>query len=120
MDEGPGVREGADRAGHWKEVRAIRLDQTVTWLEQAPATRLWFLEYLGKAPPGVELLDTWFRRWCGQTNPAFTAELLLAGRDDSAKAIAATVTQTPNPKPLLIRHFSNSIFSKSLFKSLID
>ncbi len=80
--------------GHWKEVRAIRLDQTVTWLEQAPATRLWFLEHLGKAPPGVELLGTWFSRWCGQTNPALTAELLLAGRDDSAKVIAATVTGT--------------------------
>lgn len=69
-----------DRAsdGRWREVRAYDVDVLTTWLEQAPATRLWFLELRGRSPTGVTPASTWWARWSGETEPALAADVVLA------------------------------------------
>lgn len=71
----------------WKGVRAYGLDDIHTWLETAPITWAWFSEELGLNPYGMRTAETWWAAWSQQTNPVMTPAVLLAGRDDSKKAI---------------------------------
>ncbi|GIU85995.1 MAG: hypothetical protein KatS3mg009_0510 [Acidimicrobiia bacterium] len=71
----------------WKEVRAYGLDDIHAWLEAAPITWAWFSEALGLNPYGMRTAETWWEAWSQQTNPVMTPAVLLAGRDDSKKAI---------------------------------
>jgi hypothetical protein len=46
--------EDANGLGNWKEVRAYDADDMEQWLEQAPATAVWFAHLLGSRPGGVD------------------------------------------------------------------
>lgn len=71
----------------WRDVRAYGLDDIHTWLETAPITWAWFSEELGLNPYGMRTAETWWATWSQQTNPVMTPAVLLAGRDESKKAI---------------------------------
>lgn len=74
--------------GRWKQVRAYNLDQVHAWLDRAPATSAWLAEQLGKRMPGVQLLDLWWSdTWLPSTRVPLGADLVLAGRQDPAKAL---------------------------------
>lgn len=46
-------------AGPWREVRGYNVDRLANWLEQAPVTRLWFLEQAGRSPLGAWTASSW-------------------------------------------------------------
>lgn len=73
----------------WRDVKALGLDDVETWLEAAPITWAWLSEELGLSPYGLRTGLTWWRDWAGQTNPAFTPEVVLAGRADTGKDLEA-------------------------------
>lgn len=73
--------------GRWQDVRAYNVDRLTTWLEQAPATRLWFLELRGRSPVGVTMAGAWWARWSGETNPALQPNTLLARQPGCAESL---------------------------------
>lgn len=76
------------KEGRWKKVRAYNLDQVHGWLDRAPATTAWLAEQLGKAIPGVRLLDQWWSdTWLPSTRIPLGADLVLAGRHAHANAL---------------------------------
>jgi hypothetical protein len=72
----------------WKDVVALNLDAVHGWLDRAPATTAWLAERLGKAMPGVRVVDQWWSdTWLPSTSPSIVAEIVLAGRQDQAARI---------------------------------
>jgi hypothetical protein len=87
----------------WRDVKVLGLDDIETWLEAAPITWAWLSEELGLSPYGLRTGLTWWRGWAGQTNPALTPGVVLAGRTDTAKA-SKTVSLHPVPSPRSLAH----------------
>jgi hypothetical protein len=48
------------KEGRWRDVVALNLDAVHARLDRAPATTAWLAERLGKAMPGVRLIDQWW------------------------------------------------------------
>lgn len=71
----------------WKDVRALGLDDIEAWLEAAPITWAWLSEELGLSPYGLRTGLTWWRNWGAQTDPVLTPDVVLAGRDETAKTL---------------------------------
>ena len=112
----------------WKEVRAYNVDRVATWLEQAPSTRLWFLEQIGRPIVGVTTASRWWEAWSTATNPVLTPGAILVRGTNSALevsalllrrglvtlggeiganelvacAVAASIGKTPLERPLLV------------------
>lgn len=62
----------------WKRVEGYNVDRLATWVEQAPATRIWLLERIGKPTVGVVSGSEWWHRWSTATEPVLTTEVVLA------------------------------------------
>ncbi|MGO9605202.1 MAG: hypothetical protein ACLQAT_17745 [Candidatus Binataceae bacterium] len=73
--------------GRWKDVRAYDADDLETWLERAHAVHTWFSILIGKHPPGITDLESYWASWSQETNPAISPELLLAGREEAAQKV---------------------------------
>ncbi len=71
----------------WKEVRAYDADDLETWLEQAPHVHVWLSTLLGKRPDFAVELSTFWDEWRSVTNPPISANLVLAGRHETSKAL---------------------------------
>lgn len=69
---------GRSAEKRWRLVRAHNVDWLTTWLEQAPATRMWLLGLLGKAPLGAVPAERWWEQWTNATRPPLTPEVVLA------------------------------------------
>ena len=67
--------------GHWRDVRALDVDDLLNWLIQAPATRARFSERLGLVPDGFTSARLRWERDLAQTGGRLSAEVLLAGRE---------------------------------------
>jgi hypothetical protein len=70
--------------GCWRDVQALGVDDLDTWLRQAPVTHAWLSEKLGLQPHGVMTTQAWWKRFAHATDPALTARVILAGRDEIA------------------------------------
>ena len=68
-------------AGHWREVRALDVDDLLNWLIQAPATRARLSERLGLVPDGFTSARGRWETELAQTGGRLGAEVLLAGRE---------------------------------------
>lgn len=79
------TRRSAEK--RWRLVRAHNVDWLTTWLEQAPATRMWFLGLLGKAPLGAVPAERWWQQWANATQPPLTPDVVLARSDASLSAL---------------------------------
>lgn len=79
------TRRSAEK--RWRLVRAHNVDWLTTWLEQAPATRMWFLDLLGKAPLGAVPAERWWDQWANATRPPLSPEVVLARADASRSAL---------------------------------
>lgn len=62
----------------WKRVEGYNVDRLAAWVEQAPATRIWLLERIGKPTVGVVSGSEWWHRWSTATEPMLTTEVVLA------------------------------------------
>ena len=65
---------------HWKDVRAIGADGLELWLASAPAVALWFARLIGKVTHGIRDIEALWSEWSISTNPAFTPDIVIAGR----------------------------------------
>ncbi|SDS21205.1 hypothetical protein SAMN04489860_1048 [Paraoerskovia marina] len=80
------VEKSAER--RWRKVEGYNLDRIDAWLEQAPATTVWLAEQVGKVTDGVRSLTTWWdRAWLPSTVPHLDAQLVLSGREASARQL---------------------------------
>jgi hypothetical protein len=73
--------------GVWKDMRAYGADKIETWLESAPATWAWFSELNGLTPYGVRTVSAWWEAWSIQTNPTFSPDVVLAGREENVRGL---------------------------------
>jgi hypothetical protein len=80
----------------WASVRALGVDDIETWLEEAPVTNAWLADELELAPYGLRAAEAWWRGWSASTDPPLPVELVLAGRDSLATAIAQTLAAEPS------------------------
>jgi hypothetical protein len=81
------------KEGRWKQVRTLNLDAVRGWLDRAPGTAAWLADRLGKAVPGVRLVDDWFERtWLPSTRPALGSDVVHAGREEAADALLPRLT----------------------------
>ncbi len=78
---------GVRAAGPWRDVRALHADDLHAWLEHTPEVHVWASEQLGLRPIDVTSLDMWQKSWLGQTAPPTPADLVLAGRRDTAREL---------------------------------
>jgi hypothetical protein len=78
--------------GSWRGVRVLDADDLAGWLRSQPAVHLWLSEAVGLQPLEVRTLSQWWRRFSGQTEPSLPPELLLAGREESARRLRAEVS----------------------------
>ncbi len=69
--------------GTWADVRAFDADDLEAWLETAPSVHVWLSSLIGKPTADAVDLEDYWNRWRAATDPALTAELLLAGRAES-------------------------------------
>ncbi len=73
----------------WADVRTYDADDIETWLEQAPAVHLWLSMLIGKHPPAAWSLDDYWLDWTAKTDPAFSAEIVIGGRQTAREQIEA-------------------------------
>jgi hypothetical protein len=71
----------------WRDVRAYDADDLETWLELAPGIHVWLSTLLGKRPDGTIDLETYWYDWTHATDPALSADFLLAGREQTTAAV---------------------------------
>jgi DNA-binding transcriptional ArsR family regulator len=73
----------------WGEVRVYDADDLETWLECARGVHVWLSMLLGAHPEDAVDLESVWADWSQATDPAITANFLLAGRSDLAKTVQA-------------------------------
>lgn len=73
--------------GRWRHVRGHNVDWLTTWLEQGPATRLWFLDLIGRGPLGATTADRWWDRWASATKPRLTPDVVLSRAEGGVSAL---------------------------------
>lgn len=83
-------------AGPWADVRVLDADDLQLWLELSPVVHAWISQHLGKAPSGIQVLESFWTSWREATIPPLSAELLLAGRQDAAEQVASHLMDTPS------------------------
>lgn len=86
-------RDSVSRSGPWHDVKVLDADDLETWLETAPATRLWFGELLGLTGPGVHSVESYWDTWRAQSRIQLTTDAISVGREseicDFQKAVSA-------------------------------
>jgi len=82
------------RGGPWRDVRVIDADDLETWLGLAPAVHAWLSAVLGKSWPSVQDLRSYWSDWRNATQPALSAEIVLAGRETAAEVLRSRIEAT--------------------------
>ena len=88
-------------SGAWKDVRAYDADDLAQWLEQSPATQIWFAEQIGIPTDGVKSLDQAWEEWSLACQPALPAELFEGATNEHATTIENWLADT-GERPLII------------------
>lgn len=74
-------QQGRSDEGHWRDVRALDVDDLSNWLNQAPATRARLSESHGLIPDGFASASRRWEQELARTGGRLSAEVLLAGRE---------------------------------------
>ncbi len=77
----------------WANVLAIDAQTIWKWLLKNRPVHVWLSERLGLRPTEVTALDSWFREWQAQTEPAIPHALLVTGRDKEAGDLRAAASR---------------------------
>ncbi len=80
--------------GRWKKVIAYGLDDIDVWLDDAPATLVWFSEEIGLRPTGLKSAERWWASWSSQTRPALSPAVPVAGRTQEVADLQQFIDQT--------------------------
>ena len=81
----------------WREVRALGLDDVMSWLADAPVTELWLADRLGLHPEEMELGSRWWEQHQRGTGGLFDGHLVLAGRSHAAAELRRRVAEGAGP-----------------------
>ncbi len=82
--------QAATRAlGEFRDVRAYNVDDIEAWLEQCPATTIWFNELFGRSFPGIRTAGEAWLSWLRSTDPPLEAAVVLAGRNRTVSEVHA-------------------------------
>lgn len=73
--------------GDWAEVHAWDAVDLETWLDEAPATRLWLTERLGLHQTGMSSPEDWYRTWASASSPNIPSRLVAERRGGVAEAL---------------------------------
>lgn len=76
-------------AKEWKAVKAVDADLLYTWLLSVPSAHLWLTEQIKRPPSGARSLRGVWSSLRERSNPPLTPAIVVAGRDDKAKWLAA-------------------------------
>ena len=76
--------EQRTREGRWREVRALGLDEVMSWLADAPKTELWLADRLKLHPEELEVGSRWWDERQRGTGGLFDRRVALAGRSHAA------------------------------------
>lgn len=71
--------------GRWRDVRVLDADDLEIWLGLAPPVHAWISAVLNKSWPSVQDLQSYWSDWRAATQPALSAEVVLAGREQSVE-----------------------------------
>ncbi len=77
--------------GPWRDVRVLDADDLETWLGLAPAAHTWFSAVLGKSWSSVQDPRSYWADWREATDPPLSAEVVLAGRAQTAYDLRAAI-----------------------------
>lgn len=88
-------------SGAWKDVRAYDADDLAQWLEQSPATQIWFAERIGKPTDGVKSLGQAWDEWSLACDPVLPATLFEGAVERNRNSIEAWLADT-GQRPLII------------------
>lgn len=75
------------REGIWADVRVYTADELATWINAVPPVAMWFAGLIGKIPPGVATLDSWWKDWSLVTAPRTSPDLVLAGLAEATSTL---------------------------------
>ncbi|WP_156913418.1 hypothetical protein [Mesorhizobium sp. WSM3224] len=65
----------------WKDVKAYDADDVELWLEQEPATQIWFAELLNLHPEALKSPERYWADWNRDVLPPISPEAVLASRN---------------------------------------
>lgn len=90
------------RLKHWQGVVILDAQDFVEWIEKVPSVESWIAEefQLGLGRFGASLEAAW-RSWSGDSRPAISRELVLAGRDFSPLVSALRFNTSPSASVLV-------------------
>lgn len=77
----------------WKAIRVLDVDDIEIALEQAPGAHYILSDLLGKAGLGAQGIEEWWKRFSTGSNPSLIAEMVLAGRQESAATLLDLLEQ---------------------------
>jgi hypothetical protein len=89
-------RDSVGCSGPWHDVKVLDADDLETWLEAAPATRLWFGELLGLTGPGIRSVESYWDIWRAQSRIQLTTEAISVGRESEIRAFQRAVSALPS------------------------
>ena len=89
--------EQRTREGRWREVRALGLDDVMSWLADAPMTELWLADRLTLHPEELQLGSRWWNEYRRGTGGLFDRHVALAGRSHAATELRRRIDDDAGP-----------------------
>jgi hypothetical protein len=93
----------------WRDVRAFDADDLEAWLQDAPATHVWFSRLLGVMPAGVDVLETTWTDFAEATTPATSTAFMLAGRQETSKELTTWLASGTGTLTVVAESMSDAI-----------
>jgi hypothetical protein len=84
---------GRRQDGPWRDVRVLDADDLEAWLGLAPTVHSWLSAILGKSWGSVQDLRSYWSDWREATDPPLSAEVVLAGRAQSAERLRKRIDE---------------------------
>ena len=72
----------------WKDVRCLDADDLEQWLERSPSASTWLTETIGSPSSGFTSGARYWDLWANACDLPLPTSLILAGREDAARAFA--------------------------------
>lgn len=81
--------------GVWRDIVVLDAEKLYAWMEEMPDVHVWLSERLGRVPLRVKTLARVYEQIASRTSPALPPGLVLAGRDQEARALTQALTFPP-------------------------
>lgn len=80
----------------WADVLAYDAEDLSQWVEQSPATRLWFARVLGRPVDGLRTLDDAWNAWASACRPILSTKLFDEAVAEAAGGLASWRSAAPH------------------------